>query len=363
MQYYTCMTLFIIGLVLSALALIFWVLYRTYEHVPAKEMKRLARRGDEVAALLYKPVAYGMSLRLLLGLLILICTLGALNLFVVALGTWLASVLLIVVGSVGWLVLVPTGELTHSSLWLAKHAAPAIAWLLERLHPLFNFVAVTLHRHRPVRTHTGLYEKSDLAELLEKQKNQPDNRIAYDDLELLSHSLDFGDLMVSDALVPKRAVKLVAAGEAVGPVLMADLHASGHRQFPVYEGKRDHIVGVLYLHDLVAAKQTGEVEEVMKKRLSYVHEDFTLYQTLQAFLKTKQHLFLVVNSFEELVGMITIEDILRKMVGKLPADEFDRYEDPAAVAAATAKKDPEEVEEPEPAAEPPEPTAEPPEVI
>jgi CBS domain containing-hemolysin-like protein len=70
-----------------------------------------------------------------------------------------------------------------------------------------------------------------------------------------------------------------------------------------------------------------------------VHEDFTLYQALQAFLKTKHHLFLVVNSFEELVGILTIEDVLEQMIGKPIVDEFDRYDDLRAVAAAAAKKD------------------------
>jgi CBS domain containing-hemolysin-like protein len=70
-----------------------------------------------------------------------------------------------------------------------------------------------------------------------------------------------------------------------------------------------------------------------------VHEDFTLYQALQAFLKTKHHLFLVVNSFEELVGILTIEDVLEQMIGKPIVDEFDRYDDLRAVAAAAAHKD------------------------
>ncbi|QQS69160.1 CBS domain-containing protein [Candidatus Saccharibacteria bacterium] len=77
----------------------------------------------------------------------------------------------------------------------------------------------------------------------------------------------------------------------------------------------------------------------MRRKVTYVHEDFTLYQTLQAFIKTKQHLFIVVNSFEEYVGIITIEDVLERVIGKLIVDEFDRYDDLRAVAAAAAKKD------------------------
>jgi CBS domain containing-hemolysin-like protein len=103
----------------------------------------------------------------------------------------------------------------------------------------------------------------------------------------------------------------------------------------------------------------------MNARLTYVHEDFSLYQTLQAFLKTKQHLFLVVNSFEELVGIITIEDVLEQMIGRAIVDEFDRYDDMRAVAAAAAHKEHQEHDEPKPEHEQTtaEPTTEPPEVV
>ncbi len=77
----------------------------------------------------------------------------------------------------------------------------------------------------------------------------------------------------------------------------------------------------------------------MSRKLTYVHEDFTLMRVLQAFLKTKRHLFLVVNSFEELVGIITIEDVLEQMIGRPIVDEFDKYDDLRAVAAAAAKKE------------------------
>lgn len=98
----------------------------------------------------------------------------------------------------------------------------------------------------------------------------------------------------------------------------------------------------------------------MSHKLTYVHEDFTLYRTLQVFLKTKQHLFLVVNTFEELVGIITIEDVLEQMIGKQIVDEFDRYDDLRAVAAAAAKKDHAAHNEPKPE---PAATVESPEVV
>lgn len=353
------MLIFILGLLLAVGAVVVWVLQRSYEHVPAKELKRLARSGDDVAVLLYRAAAYGMSLRVLLGTGFIVLAALALVCLVSALGTWLAVLLLLVVLGVGSFVFVPVSEFTKSSLWLAKTAAPGVSWLLERLHPIFDFIARFIRRHRHLSVHTGLYEKTDIVELLERQKGQADSRISESEVALLQHALLFGDRQVVDAMVPKRVVTMVSAKENIGPVLMDELARSGHSRFPVYGGKKDNIVGILYLHDLIGTKKTGTVESVMSHKLTFVHEDFTLYQALQAFLKTKHHLFLVVNSFEELVGIITIEDVLEQMIGKPIVDEFDRYDDLRAVAATAAKKDHRSHDEPKPEAEAPAATEKP----
>jgi CBS domain containing-hemolysin-like protein len=343
---------FVLGLLLAGAAVVLWSLQRTYLHVPALELKRLARGGDEVAQLLYRAVAYGMSLQLLLGLSVVLCAALALSCLTQAVGAWLAVFVLLILGVVGSVALVPAGELTRRSLWLARKAAPGIGWILERGQPVFDLLARSLKRFRHVTLHTGLYEKSDLVSLLERQKGQPDSRIMSSEIDLLLHSLTFGDRQVSDALTPKRVLKTVAASETIGPILLDELSKSGHSRFPVYDQKHDHIVGILYLHDLVGRHATGRVADVMSHKLTYVHEDFTLHQTLQVFLKTKQHLFLVVNNFEELVGIITIEDVLEQMIGKQIVDEFDRYDDLRAVAAKAARREHREHHEPklEPAA-------------
>jgi len=136
-----------------------------------------------------------------------------------------------------------------------------------------------------------------------------------------------------------RAVKLISESEPIGPKLMDELYQSGHSRFPVYKDANTNIVGTLYLRDMVKKQVKGHVRDVMHEDVYYVHEDFYLAQVLQAFLKTKHHLFIVVNSFEEFVGIITIEDVLEQVIGKQIVDEFDKYDDMRAVAAAKARKE------------------------
>jgi CBS domain containing-hemolysin-like protein len=354
----------ILGLVCALVALSFLSLLKTYQHIPAREVKRMARAGDTTASVLYRPIAYGASLPLVLWVVVGVTAALSLLLFANALPFWLALLVAVVViwGGFAW---IPTSDLSNFGVFMAKKVAGPLAWLLERINPISSRIANFIRSHRPIVVHTGLYQKSDLVELLQLQKDQPDSRIATGEIDMLSHALSFGDKLVSDILIPKRVVDEVSADEAIGPILTDELHKSGHSRFPVYEGKKDNIVGILYLRDLILNKKTGTVRSVMKGHLTYVHEDFTLYQTLEAFIKTKQHLFLVVNKFEEFVGIITIEDVIEQMVGKVIVDEFDNYDDLRAVATKAAKKDHVkhvEVEEIEPETES-EPTPEDKEVV
>ena len=341
----------ILGLLLVAGSIILLVLQRTYLHVPTRELKRLARSGDEVAQLLYRAAAYGMSLRILLSGGAIVFAAVSLICLTNVLGIVLAVLVLLVLLIVGSFAFVPSSELTGGSLFVARKLAPAVAWLLERLQPVLAWLTNGIRRYRHVQVHTGLYEKPDLVDLLERQKGQPDSRITLSEVNLLQHALSFGEQHVSSVLTPKRVMKSVSADESVGPLLMSDLHTSGHSRFPVYRGETDNIVGILYLHDLVGAREMGTVADVMSRKLTYIHEDFTLQRALQVFLKTKQHLFLVVNSFEELVGVLTIEDVLEQMIGHQIVDEFDRYDDLRAVAASAAAKEHKAHKEPEPEAE------------
>lgn len=325
-------------LLLIAAALLAISLQRSYGSIPLKELRKRSRDGDVVASALFKAAAYGSSLRALLWALII----GFSSLLFITVSketaTWFA---LMTIGIVLWFgfIWLPAREATRVGVWLAQQLAPALAKILEYLHPVIGKVQDFVSRHRPVSVHTGLYDKEDLKDLFTRQKVQADNRVDASTLEIVEHALSFGDKKVSDILTPRRVVKSVSVADAIGPVLMDDLHKSGHSRFPVYEGKQDNIVGILFLRTAVKTKAGGAIAKAMSPQVCYVHEDQPLTEALQAILKTHQQLFVVVNSFEEYVGIVTIEDIMEAIVGKQIVDEFDEYEDLRAVAAKMAAKE------------------------
>lgn len=324
------------SVLLAILTLLSVSLQRTYSRVPLKELKRRARSGDELAGIILKAVSYGHSLRAVLWFF---TGLSAAGFFVVIAQTepaWFAltlSVILIWLGFV-WL---PAARVSYLSEKFASWCAPILAKILFYLHPVIDWLVHLIRRHRPVHVHTGLYDRRDLIDLLEQQLVQPDNRVEAAELEIALHALQFGDDTVAQHMVPRRMVKSVNVDEPLGPIIMDELHGSGHSRFPVYESKQDNIIGTLYLRDLVLSKTTGTVRSLMKPEVSYVHEDKSLQDALQAILRTHRQLFVVVNSFEEYVGIITIEDVLETIIGKPIIDEFDEYDNLRAVAARAAR--------------------------
>jgi CBS domain containing-hemolysin-like protein len=323
----------------AVLTLLAVSLQKTYQAIPAKELKRRARDGDEFARLLHRAAGYGYSLQAILWVFI---GLGAAGFFLLAARIWPTWFALFMSALLVWLSFfwIPTGHVTDWGLRLAGWLAPMFSWLLGYLHPVLDKIIGFVGRHRPVHVHTGVYHKDDLVELIRRQRQTPGNRITPTELEIVEHALLFGDRIVRDIMTPRRVVRTVRAEDAIGPVLMDELHASGFSRFPVYEGPEDKIVGTLYLHDLMRAKHTGHVHDLMRdNQVCYVHEEQPLTEALQAILKTHRHLMIVVNSFEEYVGILTIEDVLEQIVGRPIVDEFDQYEDLRAVAAKMAKKD------------------------
>jgi CBS domain containing-hemolysin-like protein len=77
----------------------------------------------------------------------------------------------------------------------------------------------------------------------------------------------------------------------------------------------------------------------MRRDVVYIHDEQSLHDALAAIIKTHHHLLIVVNSFEEFVGVISIEDIFEQIVGRSIQDEFDQYDDLRAVATRAAKQE------------------------
>jgi len=235
---------------------------------------------------------------------------------------WLAAVVMLVTA---WLMVWGKFPASGWAGGVAALAAPVYSKVFYYLDPLLSRLAKLFPSNLPA--HTGLYEKRDLVDLLGSQYKQVDNRIPETDLKIAYNSVVFGDKSVGKIMTPLKKVKMVGANDNIGPLLMDELHKTGFSCFPVVKdtskSAKMEITGTLYLNDLIGYDGGGKVKDLASHKVDYINEDDNLRQVLSAFLKTHHHLLIVINGFEEVVGVISLEDVLEQILGKKITDEPD----------------------------------------
>ncbi|MEO5949418.1 MAG: CBS domain-containing protein [Candidatus Saccharimonas sp.] len=177
-------------------------------------------------------------------------------------------------------------------------------------------------------------------EELEHLVEQAGHILTDDERKRITNGLNFGEKRVESIMTPRGVVETIPKNELVGPVLLDELHRTGHSRFPVIDGDIDHVVGVLHIKELLTLgdKETKTAAKAMESHVFYINQDQTLDHALAAFIKTRHHLFIVVNGYRETAGILTLEDVMEALLGKEIVDEYDVHDDLRIVAARTAKE-------------------------
>lgn len=323
------MIAFAFAVVLLLASLIGVTLEKAYFYLPTRELGRRAKRGDPISAALLGAATYEGELRTLLMAFVVVTAAAGLVLFA-TIAPFIFGFLVTALALALCFFWQPRQRLAPWEARLAVQCSSALVWLLTRLHPLLSRLPSL---HPQSRRHTGLFELADLDELFAKQTRQRDNRIHVSELERVRSVLHMGGGKVRDIMVRPKYVVSVNEEETISPVLINDLHRSGHSRFPVYEGKKSNIIGTLTLGTIADVGQHGLVRDNIDHRLAYLHEDDSLEQALKAFYETRQHLFIAVNDRGEYVGIVTVTDVLKRVLGNLEHAAFGKHDDKEAVAA------------------------------
>lgn len=322
-------TLIIAGILWLLLGVVQAMRFRVTSDVSDFELQRRAQRADEQAV---HTVTVNQQVPLLESLRYVVVTIvGVLMVttLVVGLGV-LNGILLGVVG----LVLAPIAQRLDLVCRFAdrfadkvqSHALKAVHWL----RPVLSW----LRERQLGERETRVYSHEELLNIVAHSPGVLSN----DQIVRLKANLVFDDRRVADVMTPASVIDTVPVSDGLGPLVLDQLHKTGHSRFPVIQGDIHHVVGVLYMRDLVdlkAAKKT--VKDAMDPKVFYVHQDQDLEHALHAFLRTHHHLFIVVNDYRETVGLLSLEDVVEALIGKKIVDEFDRFDDLRAVAESNPR--------------------------
>lgn len=325
------MTNLILAVLFIGLAMLGTVLRKTYYQTPLHELKRRAERRDLTAEKLYRAAAYGDSLRGLLWLFIaLTSSIGFVLLAREVSAIWLSVVIIMILFWIAfsWL---PASKLSRLSIKITSDFTPMISWVLNYLHPVLRRSVGVAKKRYSAPAHTGIFEREDLIDLVEQQQVQDDSRLTDEELEIVKRALTFNEHTVSEIIISRKEIKTVLATDTVGPILIDELHKTGQPFVLVKDKPKGMVIGSLELSEL-GIHSTGTIADHMNDKIYYLHEQDTLSEALHAFYVTNHPIFVVVNNFEEYLGIVTIEAILNQLLGHIPGDDFDMYGDVKAIA-------------------------------
>lgn len=324
-------------LILTIVLMIYGILLiRSFEYMSIPELKRQARKGNPDAAAVYPVRAYRVQLWIYLWAnlgFLTSCTVLLLHSLIGSFWTIVINVPLIVLVH----AIFPWLKRPKPNLKLAAMVSPFLEKALGFTYPLLYQVEKIVGRWIQPEPILLIQSKDELLEILHHNAEEFDH-VSADELKIAGKALVFGDKPVGDHMTPLGSVHFVNLSETLTPIILDELHDSGHSRFPVFQGSNQNVVGTLFLRDILQVKSTKTVKETMKPEVYHINEQDGLGHALKGFIKTKHHLFIVVNEFEDVVGVISIEDVLEEIIGRPIADESDQHEDLREAAKLAAKK-------------------------
>jgi Mg2+/Co2+ transporter CorB len=147
------------------------------------------------------------------------------------------------------------------------------------------------------------------------------------DRDMLSGLLDLRDLTVSDVMIHRTEMITVCADDPAEEVVNAVLEAEVTR-IPLWKERPENIIGILHAKDLLRAIQAadGDLSKIDVTKIArppwFVPDVRPLSEQLKAFRRRKTPFALVVDEYGEVMGLVTLEDILEEIVGDI-TDEHD----------------------------------------
>jgi magnesium and cobalt transporter len=174
--------------------------------------------------------------------------------------------------------------------------------------------------------------REDLVEIL--RDAQDNGLIGGDTLRMLEGALGVSELQVGDIML-NRSQMVSLPADAPFMDLMRMVVESGHSRFPVHGEDKDEILGILLAKDLlrgiVADGGPGEIRELLRPAI-LIPESKRLNVLLKEFRTSRNHMAIVVDEHGGVAGLVTIEDVLEQIVGRID-DEHDEADDSTLIAA------------------------------
>ena len=178
--------------------------------------------------------------------------------------------------------------------------------------------------------HPGPDSAEELIEALADAESN--DVIGADSRVMLERVIRMADMTAGDVMVAAPRMDLLHIDAPFDELLHVVINTA-HSRFPVYQGERENIIGILMAKDLLKLQRSPELNiRALLCPAVFVPESKGLNDLLREFRGNRNHLAVVIDEFGRVAGLITIEDVLEQIVGEIE-DEFDIPEDEGDIFA------------------------------
>ncbi len=208
---------------------------------------------------------------------------------------------------------------------------PMVSLMVRVFGPVLKAVEVVVQTILRVFGIT-LGERRSMLSGFEELKNAVDllhleGGVERSDRDMVGGLLDLHELEVQNVMVHRTKMRTINA-DLPAIEVVREVLASPHTRLPLWRGLPDNIIGILHAKELLRALSAlgGDAARLDIAAIAYepwfVPASTGLQDQLQEFLRRKSHFALVVDEYGEVMGLVTLEDILEEIVGDI-RDEHD----------------------------------------
>jgi len=223
-------------------------------------------------------------------------------------------------------ILPKTIGISYASL-LAPYIARPLKWMIIILKPIvWSCQQITRLIPHPENSDSISAEELQTIAALSRKSGE----IEADQERVISNILELGRRVVRDVMTPRTVTFSLEENLTVQEVMNKENRLSSHSRVPVYKDETDNVTGIIMRRDVLLAaaeqKYSTTLSE-LKSPVNFVAETSPLNQILVTFFDLHQHLFVAVDEYGAVTGVISMEDVLEEIVGREIIDESDETKD------------------------------------
>jgi len=243
--------------------------------------------------------------------------------------TAIMTVIVVIFGEV-----LPKIYAIQNSEAMALKLAPSITFFLWLLHPIntgLQFIVRNILKlfGVDISQTNSLSSASDVIRgTIELHHHE--GQVVKQDRDMLGSILDMQEIGVGEIMAHRLNMETIDADLPAEDIINLAVNST-HSRIPLWQGEPDNITGVLHVKTLIKhLRETGgKLDNAMINRMLvkpwFIPETTTIKNQLHAFRAQRQHLAIVVDEYGALQGIVTLEDIIEEIVGRID-DEHDRHQ-------------------------------------